>query len=219
MINKIKNFWKNSFFISALTKYQNKYYRKKLTNHHFTILSSNCVSGVLYNRLGERFDSPTVNIRINNKDFCSFIEYFDYYIKQEIKDHGPDKYNNPSGIITGDGKNIPDIVINFVHYKNFKDGQSKWNERKARINRNNTYIMMYDTDGVTPEDLKKIENFKCNNKVIFTPNKDLDVNWAFYINADKNTGYLPEFYLLRNVFGMTPIDKNFDFVSFFNKQN
>ena len=218
MLNKIKSYWKNSFIFSIIVKRKNKNYRKKLKNHNFTILCSNCIGGVLYSRLGERFESPTINIRMSNKDFCNFIVYFDYYINQDIKNNGPDKDNNPTGIIMGDGKGIPDIVIFFVHYSSFEEGRNKWNERKKRIHRNNAYIMMYDCDGVTYDDLKKIEAFKCNNKVIFTPNKNLDIDWSFYVNAEKNHGYLPEFYLMRNIIGDTPIERTFDFVSFFNKK-
>lgn len=219
MLKKIKSLWEKNCIFLIILKIKNNYYRKKLLNHNFTILCSNCIGGILYNRLGEHFNSPTVNLRLSNKDFCNFLQHFDYYINQDVTDNGLDKDKNPTGIIFGNGKDIPNIVIFFVHFKDFQDGRNKWNERKKRIRRDNLYIMMYDADGVTTEDLKKVEDFKCNNKVIFTPNKDLDVDWSFYINAKNNTGYLPEFYLLRNMFGNTRVERKFDFVSFLNKNS
>lgn len=218
MINKLKNIYKNSAIFKFIEKRINNSYRKNLTNNNFTILCNTCVGGILYKRLDQPFNSPTINLGIESKDFCIFLEHFDYYLEQEVKDNGNDLDNNPTGIILGNGKNIPDIVLYFVHYRNFADGKEKWDKRKQRIDRNNIYIIMFDTDGVTREDLKKVENFKCNNKVLFTPEKNTLANWAVYVSANKGTRPLHEYYLLRDALGDTRLEKIFDFVSFFNKK-
>lgn len=218
MIDKLKNIYKNSAIFKIIEKSINNSYRKRLTNKNFTILCTTCVGGILYHRFNQPFNSPTINLGIKNKEFCSFLEYLDYYLEQDVHDNGNDKDNNPKGIIYGNGKDIPDIVIYFVHYANFEDGKEKWDKRKSRIDRNNTYVIMIDTGDLTRDDLKKVENFKCNNKVIFTPNKKPLVDWAVYVNAKKCTGYLHEYYLLRNALGITRLEKKFDFVSFLNKK-
>lgn len=218
MKNTLKKAWGNSSIIKTLTKIQNNKYRRNLRNHNFTILCSNCIGGVISHKLGEQFNSPTVNLSINNKDFCKLIEHLDYYLNCEVEDNGRNKDNKPTGIIRGNGSDIPDIVITFVHYATFADGKRKWDIRKQRINWHNIYLMMFDTDGVTRDDLQAVENFRCNNKVIFTPNKDFNSPYAYYIPIRGKNKYPPDYYLLRNAFGSTLIDTKFDIVSFINKK-
>lgn len=37
-------------------------YRHKLKNENFTIISNNCIAGVLYKDLNKKFNSPTINL-------------------------------------------------------------------------------------------------------------------------------------------------------------
>ena len=216
MKKELINLWKNSFVIKAITALDNKKFRKKLKNHNFTIICSNCIGGVIYNRLGERFNSPTLNIAIVQKEFCDFINYFDYYLSIEMTDGGLRNDGVPLGILKGDESLIPDITVELVHYRYFEEGKNKWDERKKRVNKDNLYIIMFDTEGVTYEDLKKVENFKCNNKVILTSNPDCNISWSHYIEENKNTQY-PKFFMDRDIWGRRNFEKNFDFVEFINK--
>lgn len=219
MLKKIIDWWKCSRLLQLIIKIESKHFRSRLTNHGFTVLCSNCVGGVLYNKLGERFDSPTINISINNKQFCYFAANLDYYLSQQFER----TYDTPDGVTAGllkGNDTLPDIRVEFVHFATYESGVEKWEERKKRIHRDNLYLMMYDTDGVTLDDIKMLDDFKCNGKVIFTPNKSLcsKVDWAFYIKAENISTTIPNYYLLRNVFSLTLIDRKFDFVSFFNKK-
>ena len=62
----------------------NKYVRKKLTNHDFTIFSNDCWGGVVCHALGQRFLSPTVNCYIRPIDFVKFMENIQWYLGQEL---------------------------------------------------------------------------------------------------------------------------------------
>ena len=35
--------------------------RKCLSNHEFTLFCNNCVGGMIYSTLGEKFNAPTIN--------------------------------------------------------------------------------------------------------------------------------------------------------------
>lgn len=225
MLRKIKNIWKNSFVFKFIDKCISKHYRKRLINDNFTILCPNCIGGVICHRLGKQFLSPTVNLTINSDDFCSFLEHLDYYLSAELTDSGFNKENQPLGTIKGTDK-IPDIELNFTHYKSFKDGEKKWNERKIRINRENIYVIMYDINNffdkdhkntayLSEENTKKFENFKCRNKVLFTRNPDNKKPYAFYIKPDYSKPY-PNVYLNKNIFGMDKFETKFDIVKFLN---
>ena len=219
MKNKLINIYKykNSYFYIKINEIRNKRYRQKLTNRNFTIICSNCIGGIIYNRLGQRFNSPTINLAINNKEFCDFIDNFDYYISQEMI-KGPQECNGiPVGILKGNEK-IPDIYVRLIHYNSFEEGKKKWDERKKRINKDNIYVIMYDSQGVTEKDLIKVENFKCNNKIFLTSNPNCKVSWSFYIKPNKGRGN-PEFFLNPyGIFGRRTFEKYFDFVEFLNKK-
>lgn len=225
MLKKIKNLWKNSFIFKFIDNRISNHFRKKLTNDHFTILCPNCIGGVICHRLGKQFLSPTVNLTINSDDFCSFLENMEYYLSKEPINGGYNKYNIPMGIIKGTDV-IPDITLHFTHYKTFEHGAQKWNERKARINRDNLYVIMYDLNDLLGEDHRnaeylseenicKLEAFKCNNKVLFTRNPDNKKPYAFYIKPNYSKPY-PNVYLNKNIIGMDKFETKFDFVDFLN---
>lgn len=227
MLSTLKNIYKNSFVYKMIEKSINNKYRKRLENSNFTILCPNCIGGVIYNRLGQRFDSPTVNLTINTSDFCNFLEHFDYYISQPMVDSGFNAHDIPFGTIKG-YENIPDIDINFIHYKTFEEGYKKWNERKTRINKENMYVIMYDIDNLnkddyskvgfaSEDDLKKFENFKCKNKVLLTRNPNNRKPYAHYIEPNYNGPY-PLVYLTRNILGLNVFESKWDFVEFLNKK-
>ena len=64
---------------------RNKIERKKIKNKEFTILSNTCIGGIIYNDLGQRFLSPTINLYITPKDFVEFLENLDDYLSSEIE--------------------------------------------------------------------------------------------------------------------------------------
>lgn len=228
MLNKIINWWKNSKLLYLIDKAENKYFKNKLTNTDFTILCPNCIGGLIYHRLGEKFNSPTINISIDTPDFCNFLDNLDYYISQDLTETLPKENGIPVGIVKGNGKDIPDIQINFIHYKTFEEGRKKWNERKTRINKANTYVIMYDIDDINEsdytkvgfaeeKDLIKFESFECNNKVLLTSNPNNTKDYALYIKPNYK-GANPLVCLNRDVLGLNVFEKHFDFVSFLNKK-
>lgn len=64
---KISKYYR-AFLRTALNS-ENK---KRLANRNFTILCNNCVGGVILHELGERFNSPTVNLFFGAEDYIKF---------------------------------------------------------------------------------------------------------------------------------------------------
>lgn len=230
MLKKLIVWWKYSKILNIIIKIENSYFRKKLNNTDFTILTPNCMAGLIYHRLGERFNSPTIDTSINTGDFCAMLENLDYYFSKDIVEYNikENPSDFPIGIIEGNGNDIPDIKINFVHYDTFEQGQNKWNERKKRINRGNLYVIMCDVDNihetdcekagyVNEEDLDKFEKFQCNNKALLTRNSDNSKEYAYYIKPNYKRAY-PLSYMNRDIIGLNGFEKHFDFVSFLNKE-
>ena len=227
MLSKIKKVYKNSLIFKKIDEIENKHYQKNLKNTEFTLLCPNCIGGLIYHRLGERFNSPTIDLTIDTVDFCNFLEYLDYYIEQPVYQSDSLENGTPVGIIKGN-ENIPDIKIFFTHYHTFEEGKSKWEQRKTRIIKDNMYVILYDIENLTEENpdkagfineksLLQFENFKCNNKVLLTRNKNNSKPYAHYIEPNYN-GPFPLVYLNRDITGLMPYEKKFDFVSFINQK-
>ena len=51
----------------------NAWYRMRLKNDNFTIITNSCIGGVMYHKLGKRFLSPTVNLWMYDEDFYKFV--------------------------------------------------------------------------------------------------------------------------------------------------
>ncbi len=227
MLEKMIKFWKNSRTLKLIGKIENAYFRKKATNTDFTLLTPNCMAGLIYSRLNENFNSPTINTSIDTKDFIKFLNNLDYYLSQDVVPFKVDDATYPVGKICGENPQ-DDIRINFVHYDDFQQAREKWNQRKKRVNKDNMYVIMCDVDDiyqsdynkvgfVSDEDLRIFENFKCNNKALLTRNTQRNQKYAYYIKPNYNRVY-PLTYLNRDVLGLNGFEKHFDFVSFLNKK-
>ena len=104
----------------------------------FTIISQNCIGGVLYHDLGMEFLTPTVNAFIPQPDFVRFVLNLEYYLTQDLEMHWEEEY--PVG-------QICDIRIHFMHYTTCKEAKDCWNRRKARIKWDKILILSTDRDG------------------------------------------------------------------------
>ena len=99
--------------LTKLKLLENKLYninkKKHLKNKDFTIISSNCVGGIIYHDLGLPFLTPTVNLSFDMNDFVKFVSNLKYYIDKDLIKLDTNK-EYPIGV-------IEDIKINFIHYK------------------------------------------------------------------------------------------------------
>ena len=122
--------------IYLLKKSHIKKAKSRLENNDFTLLASNCIGGIIYNNLGVRFNSPTINLQINSDEFAKMVLNFDEYIKKEIEFIEPE-----NGIPVG---MLGDVRITFTHYHTNEEALKKWNERKERISNKNWRWRRYE---------------------------------------------------------------------------
>ena len=109
--------------------------RKRLANKNPTIICSNCFGGILYHWLGLRFNSPFINLFLNNDDFLNAMENLNEFICTPIIEDKESQESYPVGI----GYN--NLKIHFMHYSSFENAVDKWNERKNRIDMDNTFVI------------------------------------------------------------------------------
>lgn len=210
------HFWKNSNLFIKIDTRVSEHYRRRLKNDGFTILSSNCVAGIIYHRLGKQFLSPTINMWFPQPDFIDFCLHLDYYLGQDLNFIETDK-DYPVAKIAGNGEDLPTITLNFNHCKEPETAKNTWEKRKTRINRNNLYVMLYNLDGMTVEKLKSLEQFQCKGKVVFSAKPLPEIPWSFYIKPIQSHRY-PMNYLEKDICGVRYFEKKFDFVSFLNDE-
>lgn len=144
--------------------------RRKLKSHNFSIISNTCVGGVISNSLGERFNSPTVNLIIFPDEFIVFCNNLKKYstcpLEEPLEHERPNgSYSYPLGIIRGKQKGLPDIIVRFVHYRSFEEAKKKWGERFKRVNYENIYILMEQGTFATERIMDKFEELPYSKKV------------------------------------------------------
>lgn len=183
--------------------------KKNINNKSFSIVSSNCIGGFISHDLGVRFNSPTVNLYIGTQDFVKFIENIHEYLRHDLLFDGEDKKQGyPIG-------RLNDILIHFVHYKNFDDAKIKWDERKKRINFSNLFIIMTDRDDYNDELLERINLIKYP-KILFT-SKSPRYDFQIQIKKYSSQSCVGEIHRYSGFSGKRIYEKYFDYVSWLNK--
>lgn len=158
--------------------------KNKITNKDISIISNNCIGGVLYHDLGIRFNSPTINTLIYGNEFVYFANNLKYYISINLVLH--DNTNYPIGILKSDNPNLPDIYIHFLHDNDFEIAKQNWNRRKQRVNYNNLIIIYEHFNKTSTSVLQDYNSINCDKKIAFTHKKFKNIPCSFYVKACKN---------------------------------
>lgn len=192
-----------------LRKLINEKNRKKLTNTNFSLIASNCNGGFILHDLGMRFNSPFINLWIKPKDFIRILSDFCEYMD------APLTFVNEDGIDYPIGK-LLDAKIYFMHYESEAEAESKWKERKQRIDYDNMFILFTDRDGCTYDDLLDFDRLPFKNKIVFTKRPYPDIKSAVYIKGFENQDSVGDcFAYMPKGLGKKYYDQ-FDYVSWFN---
>lgn len=146
--------------------------RKKNKNKDFTLISQNCIGGVIYNNLGLEFKTPTINMFIEDENFVKLVENFEYYMsitpKAKCECFIEPKDNN----IKYPKIAIDDIEICCLHYKSCAEAIEAWERRKKRINYDNIYVIGNSWNMHSNEELiKRLSQNRKYKTILFTTQK------------------------------------------------
>lgn len=175
----------------------------------------NCIGGVVSHELGLRFNSPTVNLWFEPRDYIKFLSNLEFYLfgcEIEIDEQYTKEYSYPVG-------KLDDIHIYFTHYESFEQAKQKWNQRLKRLNLDNIYIIMVQKDGCTKQDILSFDKLKYKHKVIFTATEYPWCNSGYHIpKSEENEDNVRNLIEFKNKFtGKRWLDE-FDWISFLNKR-
>lgn len=224
-MGKIKRYLKEFYKIlrdySPIVIHLKKKYIQKIRrdynyeNNDITIISSNCIGGLIYHDLGMKFMSPTINLYILQKDFLKFVSNINYYIEKKLEFSDE---NKEFPIAYLDYGKDSEVKIFFLHYKNKEEAEVKWNERKRRINYDNLYIIMSDRDGITYDDMIKFGEIHCKRKIIFTYKDYEDLPYTFKLDEDRNNKVVGH-YQMKKWNGFCEFEMKFNFAKWLNGDN
>lgn len=184
----------------------NQEFKKTIKNCNTSIISCNCIGGIIYHDLGLKFLSPTINLFFTVEDFYKFVSNLDYYLSIEPTEY-PSEYNYPIML-------LDDIKLFCRHYNSFIEASEAWNRRKQRIT-NNIFIIATDQNHEQLETLRKIDNLSYR-KIIFTCNEQLASeleNGVYIPGYIKEVGHLDRFI---DESGYRVYEKYFDVSTIFN---
>ena len=155
-----------------LFKLAHRFYEKRCRKEYrgsddISILASNCIGGEIYHDLGLPFNSPTINFWMHQNDFLKFVKDLNFYLTEKLifVDEEERRWHYPVATLGGDKRKV---TLYFLHYKNRKDAEQKWEERKQRINYDKLCLIMCDRDGITYDDIVAFGKIPCYRRVMFT---------------------------------------------------
>lgn len=166
----------NKIYRRILRMHMDKEYQRKIKNKDCSIISRNCVGGVVSHDWD--YDSLTnCKSLVYSKgihQILSQLEHYLYDCKIEMDEKNSEKYGYPVG-------KLEDIHVYFTHYETFEQAKQKWIERLKRLNMDNLYIIMVQKDGCTERDICSFDSLKFKHKVIFTVKEYPQYRSAYYI--------------------------------------
>lgn len=159
-----------------------KIVRKKLNLKDISLISMNCIGGIVYHDMQQKFLSPTVNLFFKPDDFIKFVNNIDYYISLTPNITMGENY--PIG-------KLDDITIYFMHFTSVEEAYKKWEERKQRINKDKIFVIMVERDGFTKENFDAFQKIKYP-KLLFTKTKEYQCDNSLCYPKFKNLPQLPD---------------------------
>lgn len=183
--------------------------QRKLHNRDFSIICPNCIGGIIYHRLGMEFLSPTINLWMSQPDFIKFASRLREYLDKELV-FLPDEAAYPVGM-------LDDVKIHFNHYKSEQQARTAWERRKNRVRYDNLFLVLYDRDGITREDLLKFGEIPCKNRIVLSDREYSDIAYVQTMRPNNNKVNGPQF-LDKDWRKRRTFEKQWDFVQWLNIQ-
>lgn len=204
-----------SYILHTLRRIVRYLYRIRLKNDNFTLITNNCIGGIICHDLHLRFMSPTINLYFINDEFILFCTYLKEYISLDLCEYKQHDKLFPVGLLPG---SKGDVHIYFMHYNSFAEAKTKWNERKNRINYDNLFIIM-EAQKSSEESLLQFNAIPYENKVVLTDGNCPNILQSFSIeNNFYGESYWSGKFLEYPKYGIRRYMDVFDYVHFFNNK-
>lgn len=181
--------------------------RKRLKNHGFSLISSNCIGGILYHDVGEQFRTPTINLII--PQFVAFAENLRYYLQVEPVAGERTKEGYPVC-------HLDDLTVIGVHYDSSESLIRDWKRRAQRVNYENIFLIATDNFIHNQEEQERFDRI-AYPKVCFTSCENTRYPWQVYLPEFQGQSHVGDTLRYCNAWGLRIFEKHFDCVEWLNE--
>lgn len=209
-MSKIKEAYKKYRFVARDTLFNNKN-RKKLENHEFSIISSDCTAGCVCKDLKEQMRSPTRNFYFNADGYIKFCQHLEYYLSLPLTDDLEPVETEYLTAMCGD------VRLFLVHYGTIDQAKEEWERRKRRVNYDNLFFLMNDRNACTEEHIAEFDALPYPNKVCFTHKEYPQYKSTFYITGSEDDNNLKSVMDYVHQWWIRRYYDQFDFVNWLNE--
>lgn len=168
-LNKIKGKCKNLVLI-VKKHYDIRKRLKKLYVKDFTIISNNCWGGMIYQKFGLKYLTPTIGLYILGHDFVKLCSEWERYFHAKLEFIPWEEstyYSKLKDMTPYPIARLGDIEIYFMHYKTEEEARKKWERRVKRINPKRMLFKLSQREGCSKEDIEKFMSLPLDNKLCF----------------------------------------------------
>ena len=183
--------------------------RKRLLNHDFSLVSSNCNGACILHDLQVPFNSPFVNLWMKPDEYIKMLQNFRTYMSYELTFIQENGIDYPIGL-------LGDVRIYFQHYGSEEEAKQKWEERSARLNYENLFILFTDRDGCTEQNLIDFDRIPYKNKVVFVHVPNNLIASAAYIRGFEKEEAVGLCMNYKHDYAYKKYYDDFDYVKWFN---
>lgn len=132
--------------------------RRRLAASGVSIISDNCLGGMICHDYCLPQLSPTVNLFILPTDFIDFCSNLEANLDADVVEVKSDE-PYPVGAVNG-------CVAHFSHYKTISEAREAWKRRAVRVNPDRMLVLMVERDGCTYDDLKRFDALPFPDKMV-----------------------------------------------------
>lgn len=171
--------------MSELNEAALEYIRKakeKFEIKDISIISQQCIGGIIYHDMGMKFLSPTINLYLEAKDFIEMVENLEEYMEMPIN------VKEENGLVIGE---LGKLRVIFLHYDKIDEAKEKWEERKKRILWDKIFVICTDRDGFDDECFERFKKLKYPKALITRNPKWKDEEFCVYLDKYSKDEYIP----------------------------
>ena len=186
--------------------------RSRLRNRDVSIISSNCIGGILSHDLGIQFASPTVNLFFTAGDFVKFVSDLRRYtaMTPELDEEQTKEKGYPVAL-------LDDIRVYAVHYHDLEQLRKAWKRRSDRIHWDNLFLVMTDRNGLTEDDLLVFSKLPWP-KVLFSAKEHPGYDFVVHVKECIDGKQVGQLQFFADFQGQKKKKKSFDFVGWLNNE-
>jgi len=174
--------------------------RRKVIRKDFTIISSNCWGGKIYQDLGIQYLTPFVGCFLHAPCYIQLLKNFNEYLFSDLSFKKESKYAITNKLRSENGNYYPigvlknDVEIHFIYSKSEKEAETIWYRRRNRVNMENLFFSFTDRDLCSLSILEEFDNLPYPQKVVFTAQNYPHIKSSVWIKDCQKDPFVPDLF-------------------------